>query len=152
MGPAVRGAMSEKFDLVVIGGGSGGLAAAQRAAEHGARVVLIESGRLGGTCVNVGCVPKKISWYAAELARALRDAPEYGFRLEGAGHDFGVLKTKRDAYLARLNEIYAANLAQRKVELLRARAQFVDGRSVQAAGRVLTADHIVIATGGAPPP
>jgi glutathione reductase (NADPH) len=142
--------MSEKFDLVVIGGGSGGLAAAQRAAEHGARVVLIESGRLGGTCVNVGCVPKKISWYAAELARALRDAPEYGFRLEVAGHDFGVLKTKRDAYLARLNEIYAANLAQRKVELLRARAQFVDGRSVQAAGRVLTADHIVIATGGRP--
>ena len=142
--------MSEKFDLVVIGGGSGGLAAAQRAAEYGARVVLIESGRLGGTCVNVGCVPKKISWHAAELGGALDDAPDYGFRLEAAGHDFGVLKEKRDAYVRRLNETYAANLAQRKVELLRARASFVDARTVLAAGRRLSADHILIASGGHP--
>ncbi len=142
--------MSEKFDLVVIGGGSGGLAAAQRAAEYGARVALIESGRLGGTCVNVGCVPKKISWNAAELGGALHDAPEYGFRLEVAGHDFGVLKEKRDAYIGRLNDIYAANLAQRKVELLRAAASFVDAHSVTAAGRVLGAQHIVIATGARP--
>jgi len=142
--------MSEKFDLVVIGGGSGGLAAAQRAAEYGARAVLIESGRLGGTCVNVGCVPKKISWHAAALGGALHDASEYGFRLEVAGHEFGVLKKERDAYLVRLNEIYAANLARSKVELLRGAGHFVDGRSVAAAGRVLQADHIVIATGGRP--
>ena len=81
--------MSEKFDLAVIGGGSGGLAAAQRAAEYGARVVLIESGRLGGTCVNVGCVPKKIMWNAAELGAALHDAPGYGFQLQLSGHDWG---------------------------------------------------------------
>src|SRR5438270_6828331 len=142
--------MSEKFDLVVIGGGSGGLAAAQRAAECGARAALVESGRLGGTCVNVGCVPKKISWYAAELGGALQDSPDYGFRLEVAGHDWATLKERRDAYVLRLNEIYAANLAKRKVELLRGAARFVDARSVTAAGRVLTADHIVIATGGHP--
>src|SRR5438046_3500138 len=138
--------MSEKFDLVVIGGGSGGLAAAQRAAECGARAALVESSRLGGTCVNVGCVPKKISWYAAELGGALDDAPDYGFGLEVAGHDWATLKERRDAYVLRLNEIYAANLAKRKVELLRGAGRFVDARRVAAAGRVLTADHIVIAT------
>ena len=72
--------MADKFDLVVIGGGSGGLAAAQRAAEYGARVALVESGRLGGTCVNVGCVPKKIMWNAAELGSALHDAARLRFR------------------------------------------------------------------------
>lgn len=142
--------MSGKFDLAVIGGGSGGLAAAQRAAEYGARVVLIESGRLGGTCVNVGCVPKKISWNAAQIGGALRDAPDYGFSLEAAGHDFGLLKDKRDAYVRRLNEVYAANLAARKVELLRARASFVDARTLRAGAERVSADHILIATGSHP--
>ena len=140
--------MTEKFDLVVIGGGSGGLAAAQRAAEDGARVVLVESGRLGGTCVNVGCIPKKISWNAADLGGALRDAPDYAFRLEAAGHDWGLLKQRRDAYILELNAVYAANLARRKVELVRARASFLDARGVSAGGRRLQAPHIIIATGG----
>src|SRR5207302_775316 len=113
---------------------------------------LVEAGRVGGTCVSVGCVPKKISWYAAELGGALNDAPDYGFRLEVAGHDWATLRERRDAYVLRLNEIYAANLAKRKVELLRGAGRFVDARSVAAAGRVLTADHIVIATGGHPRP
>jgi glutathione reductase (NADPH) len=142
--------MGERFDLVVIGGGSGGLAAAQRAAEHGARAAVIESGRLGGTCVNVGCVPKKIMWNAAELGGALEDAPEYGFRLDRAGHDWPLLKHKRDVYIRRLNDLYAANLERRKVELVRARASFVDARTVSAAGRALRADHVIIATGGRP--
>jgi glutathione reductase (NADPH) len=142
--------MSESFDLVVIGGGSGGLAAAQRAAEYGARAALIESGRLGGTCVNVGCVPKKIMWNAAELGSALHDARQYGFNLEAAGHDWPGLKHKREAYLTRLNDIYAANLAKRNVTLIRGRAAFLDGRTVSATGRTLTAPHIVIATGGRP--
>ena len=142
--------MGEKFDLVVIGGGSGGLAAAQRAAECGARAVLIESGRLGGTCVNVGCVPKKIMWNAAELGGVLHDAPEYGFAAAGAGHDWRALKHRRDAYITKLNDIYAANLARRNVELVRGRASFLDAHTVSAAGRTLTAPHIVIATGGRP--
>jgi len=142
--------MGEQFDLVVIGGGSGGLAAAQRAAEYGARVVLIEPGRLGGTCVNVGCVPKKIMWNGAELGSALHDAREYGFHIDELGHDWRSLKHKRDAYVRRLNDIYAANLEKRRVELVRERAAFVDGRSVSAGGRTLSAPHIVIATGGRP--
>ena len=139
--------MTEKFDLVVIGGGSGGLAAAQRAAEYGAKVVLAEVGRLGGTCVNVGCVPKKIMWNAAELGSAQHDALDYGFRLEAHGVDWGALKARRDAYIERLNGIYAANLAKRDVELVRGRASFVDAHTVRAGERLLRADHVFIATG-----
>ena len=142
--------MSDQFDLVVIGGGSGGLAAAQRAAEYGARVVLVESGRLGGTCVNVGCVPKKINWNAADLGGALHDAPDYGFRLQVAGHDWALLKQRRDAYILKLNEAYAANLARHKIELVRARASLLDEHSVTAAGRRLQAPHLILATGGRP--
>jgi len=145
-----EGDMAETFDLIVIGGGSGGLAAAQRAAEYGARVVLAERDRLGGTCVNVGCVPKKIMWNAAELGGALHDAADYGFDLEARGVDWPSLKHKRDAYIERLNGLYAANLAKRGVEVIRARASFLDARSVTAAGRTLRAEHILIATGGRP--
>ncbi|HYX73085.1 MAG TPA: glutathione-disulfide reductase [Steroidobacteraceae bacterium] len=142
--------MAEKYDLVVIGGGSGGIAAAQRAAEHGAKVALAESGRLGGTCVNVGCVPKKIMWNAAELGSALHDARDYGFELESAGVDWRALKAKRDAYIERLNGIYAANLAKRNIELVRGHASFHDAHTVSAGKRLLRADHIYIATGGRP--
>jgi glutathione reductase (NADPH) len=142
--------MTEKFDLVVIGGGSGGLATAQRAAEYGAKVVLAEPARLGGTCVNVGCIPKKIMWNAAELGGALHDAGEYGFDVSSRGVDWAVLKAKRDAFIERLNGIYAANLAKRSIEVVRARAAFRDAHTVSAAGRLLHADHIVIATGSRP--
>ena len=142
--------MSEEFDLIVIGGGSGGLAASQRAAEYGARVALIESGRLGGTCVNVGCVPKKVMWNASDIAAGLHDAEDYGFRLTTAGHDWPLLKRKRDEFVLRLNGIYENNLARRKIELVRGRAHFVDARTVRAADRNLTARHIIIATGGRP--
>src|SRR5580658_4317346 len=103
--PGSSGSAMDQFDLLVIGGGSGGLAGAQRAAEYGARVALIESGRLGGTCVNVGCVPKKIMWNAAEVGGALHDAPDYGFRVEVSGHDWASLKSRRDAYVHRLNGV-----------------------------------------------
>jgi glutathione reductase (NADPH) len=143
--------MADEFDLVVIGGGSGGLAAAQRAAEYGAKVAIIESGRLGGTCVNAGCVPKKVMWNAADIADGLEDAADYGFRLgTGQPHDWGLLKTKRDAYVHRLNGIYASNLAKRHIEVVHGRGRFIDGRTVEAAGRKLTAAHIVIAVGGRP--
>jgi glutathione reductase (NADPH) len=143
--------MADQFDFVVIGGGSGGLAAAQRAAEYGAKVAIVESGRLGGTCVNVGCVPKKVMWNAAEVADGLEDAAEYGFRLGAAEpHDWPLLKSKRDAYVERLNGIYAGNLAKRHIEVVHGRASFVDGRTVEVAGRRLTAPHILIAVGGRP--
>jgi len=142
--------MAEEFDLLIIGGGSGGLAAAQRAADYGARVALIESGRLGGTCVNVGCVPKKLMWNAAELAGALDHATGYGFTLEVQGHDWRALKEKRDAYVLRLNGIYETNLAKRNVTLVRGRARLTDARTVVVGERTFTAPHILIATGGKP--
>jgi glutathione reductase (NADPH) len=142
--------MSEIVDLVVVGGGSGGIATARRAAEYGARVVLVEAGRLGGTCVNVGCVPKKLMWNAAELAGAVDDARGYGFDVALRNHDWPGLKAKRDAYIARLNDIYESNLAKSKVELLRGRAQVVAAHTVEVGGRRIDAERIVLATGGRP--
>src|SRR3974377_2595199 len=98
--------MAEKFDLVVIGGGSGGLATAQRGAECGARVILVEAGTLGGTCVNVGCIPKKIMWNAAELGAALADARDYGFTVEAGAIDWADLVHKRDASIQPLHALY----------------------------------------------
>jgi glutathione reductase (NADPH) len=142
--------MANDFDLIVIGGGSGGLACAQRAADHGARALVIESHRLGGTCVNVGCVPKKVMWNAEQLAHAAVDAHDYGFDLTLVRHDWALLKRKRDAYIERLNGIYAANLEHRGVALLRARARLTAARTVIAAGTEYRAPHIVVATGGHP--
>jgi len=142
--------MADEYDLIVIGGGSGGLACARRAAEYGARALVIEAGRLGGTCVNVGCVPKKLMWNAAFLADGLRDAADYGFHVTEDGLDWATLKKKRDAYVVRLNEIYEANLAKSKVDLLRGWGRFLDAHTVEAAGRRLRGRQIVIATGGRP--
>jgi glutathione reductase (NADPH) len=138
------------YDLIVIGGGSGGLACAQRAASYGARALLIESHALGGTCVNVGCVPKKIMWNAGQIAHALHDAADYGFDLTLGRHDWPLLKRKRDAYVHRLNGIYENNLAKRQVTLLRGRGRLLDAHTVQVDGQRFTAPAIVIATGGYP--
>jgi glutathione reductase (NADPH) len=139
------------FDLIVLGGGSGGLATAQRAAEYGARVALFEPGRLGGTCVNVGCVPKKVMWNAAELAGGLEHARDYGFDVRVAGHDWARLKAGRDAYVHRLNGIYQRNLDRKGITTIRSAARFSDPRAiVDANGDAYAAEHIVIATGGHP--
>lgn len=141
----------EKFDLIVIGGGSGGLATAQRASEYGARAVVFEEARLGGTCVNVGCVPKKVMWYGAEIAAAIEHAPHYGFDVALRSHDFAALRAARDAYVARLNDIYANNLNRREVQHIASRARFVAPNEVEdASGTRYCAPHIVIATGGEP--
>lgn len=142
--------MGDEFDLVVIGGGSGGIACARRAAEYGARVALVEAGRLGGTCVNVGCVPKKLMWNAADLAEGLDDALEYGFRLTREGFDWSSLREKRDAFVLRLNGVYESNLEKGKIELVRGWASFVDRRTVAVGERKLVGKHILIATGGRP--
>src|SRR6202034_356573 len=142
--------MACDYDLIVIGGDSGGLACAQRAADHGARVLVIEMGRLGGTCVNVGCVPKKIMWNAGVLGHALHDAADYGFELSVGRHDWRRLKAARDGYVLNLNGIYARNLERRGVELLRDRARLLSAQSVRVGEREISAGTIVLATGGRP--
>ncbi len=138
------------FDLIAIGAGSGGLAVARRAAQYGARCAVIEGAPLGGTCVNVGCVPKKVMWYAADLAHALHDAPEYGFDVSGGALDWAQLVEKRNAYIKRLNGIYANNLQRDGVTLIEGYAKFIDARTLEVDGQRFTADHIVIASGGRP--
>ena len=142
--------MAERYDLLVIGGGSGGLAHAQRAAEYGAKAAVIEYGPLGGTCVNVGCVPKKVMWYAALHAHGLHHAANYGFDIDVKGHDWAGLKERRDAYIERLNGIYENNLDKRGVTYIKGRARFVDATTVHVDGRTVEADRVVIATGGRP--
>jgi len=141
----------QAYDFLVLGGGSGGLAAAQRAAEHGARAAVFEPGPLGGTCVNVGCVPKKIMWNAAELRGTLDDAAGYGFDITVHGHDWLALKRRRDAYVQRLNGIYQRNLERRGVTWIPARATLAGPSEIcDATGERFRAPHVLIATGGHP--
>ena len=138
----------QAFDLISIGGGSGGLACAQRAAEYGAKAALIESHRLGGTCVNVGCVPKKVMWNAAGIALGLADAGDYGFNVTASLNDWPALKRKRDGYVQRLNGIYERSLANTGVSYVRGAARFIDQDTVEVNGARMKSRHIVIATGG----
>ena len=142
--------MNRNFDLLVLGGGSGGLAHAQRAAEYGMRVGVVESGPLGGTCVNVGCVPKKVMWYTADHAHHFEHAADYGFDIDVKGHSWSALKARRDAYVGRLNDIYANNLDKRDISYMAGHARFKDSHTVTVGDEEITADRIVIATGGRP--
>ena len=142
--------MSNKFDLIVIGGGSGGIAHARRAAEYGQNVAVVEYGPLGGTCVNVGCVPKKIMWYTASHMFHFAQASNYGFDLSFNGHDWAALKERRDAYVKRLNGIYEANLGKSGATHIAGSASFVDAHTIAVADDKYTADRIVVATGGRP--
>lgn len=142
--------MATDFDLLVIGGGSGGLAHAQRAAEYGVKAAVVESGPLGGTCVNVGCVPKKIMWYSAHHANQMKHAKDFGFDVSVNSHDWADLKKKRDAYIKRLNGIYESNLDRRDVTYLRGHASFIDDKTVAVGDKQYTARRFVIATGGYP--
>lgn len=139
-------------DYAVIGGGSGGIASARRAAQHGAKVVLIESARLGGTCVNVGCVPKKLMWHAAQIAGTLADARGYGFDLDAAtvGHDWPALVARREAYVRRLNGLYRDGLDRDRVQVLQGHGRLLADGRVACGDTVIAARHVLIATGGRP--
>ena len=123
--------VEQHYDLLVIGGGSGGLSVAERAASYGARCAVIKAGRLGGTCVNVGCVPKKVMWYAAHLAHTLDDASGYGFRLDYFGFNWGKLRHARDAYIRAINDWYLDYLQQAKVQLIAGWGRFVDAHTLE---------------------
>lgn len=135
---------------MVIGGGSGGLASAQRAAEYGANVAVIEQASLGGTCVNVGCVPKKVMWYAAQHSSHFKLAADYGFDIKIKSHNWAQLKNKRDDYIQRLNGIYERNLNARNIRLIRGSAKFKNESIVMVNDTDYSAKKIIIATGGKP--
>jgi glutathione reductase (NADPH) len=140
-----------QFDLIVIGGGSGGVRAARIAASHGARVALVEEYRMGGTCVIRGCVPKKLMVYASRFAQEFEEAAGFGWTLGTAAFDWAHLKTRRDTEVARLEAIYRSNLLASGVQILDDRATLVDRNTVQlASGAQLQGAHILIATGAQP--
>lgn len=140
----------QAFDLAVLGGGSGGIATARRAAQHGAKVVLIEPARLGGTCVNVGCVPKKLMWHAGQIAGTLAEAAGYGFDLSVHGHDWSALVERREAYIRRLNGIYREGLDRDRVTIIEGHGRLLPDGRVACGDEVLHARHVLIATGGRP--
>ncbi|MFC3928007.1 glutathione-disulfide reductase [Streptococcus caprae] len=141
--------MVKEYDYIVIGGGSGGIASANRAAMRGARVVLFEGKEVGGTCVNVGCVPKKVMWYGAQVAETLQHyAGEYGFNVKESSFDFSVLKANRQAYIDRIHASYERGFDSNGVDRVYDYARFVDAHTVEAGGETYTAPHILIATGG----
>ncbi len=138
------------YDLFVIGGGSGGVRCARIAAGHGARVGIAEDTYWGGTCVNVGCVPKKIMVQASEYGRLAEDARGFGWAIEPGAHDWPTLIARKDQEIARLNAVYEGLLGGVGVEMHRAHARFTGPHALNVGGRTVTAANIVVATGGKP--
>ncbi len=142
--------MTKHYDLIAIGSGGGGLSAAERAAVYGAKCAVIESGKMGGTCVNVGCVPKKVMWYGADIAQSLKNAPSYGFDLNVYGFKWSKLVEAREEYIKGINDWYGNYLTDSDIDLISGTAKFVDAKTVEVNGEHYTADHIVVAPGGVP--
>jgi glutathione reductase (NADPH) len=149
--------ISKEIDYLVLGGGSGGLASARMAAgKFGVKAMIVEGGRLGGTCVNVGCVPKKVTFNAAMLAEMIHDSKAYGFSVEETKpFDWPTFKKKRDAYIARLNGIYERNLANDKVEYVKGWGRLLNRHEVEVSmedgsKEVVRAKKILVAVGGHP--
>jgi glutathione reductase (NADPH) len=147
--------MTQHYDLIVLGAGSGGLAAAKRASSYGARVAIVEGDRVGGTCVIRGCVPKKLLVYGAAYHHLLADAPSYGWQLEAARHDAGVLLEHVRAEVDRLNALHIGFLEKAGVDLVRGWGRFVDAHTVAVQSsdggeHQLRGERILIAVGGRP--
>jgi glutathione reductase (NADPH) len=138
-------------DLFVFGAGSGGVRAGRVAARHGARVILAEEHRVGGTCVIRGCVPKKLLVYASRFAEDFEDSIGFGWTTQGVAFDWPTLIANKDIEIDRLNKAYIRNLDAAGAEILHERAEFVDRHTVRlAGGRIVSAETILIATGAAP--
>jgi len=138
------------YDLISIGAGSGGLSVAERAAEYGKKCAVIESGAMGGTCVNVGCVPKKVMWFGASLAHSIADAKDYGFDVENKGFSWSTLVDKREAYISGINEWYHGYLKDSNIDEIVGHARFVDAHTLDVDGTTITAQHIMVSPGTTP--
>jgi len=142
--------MTQHFDYISIGGGSGGIASANRAAKLGKKAAVIEAKYIGGTCVNVGCVPKKAMWYAGQISDALHYAADFGFKAPLQSFDWATLVKNREAYIERIHAAYQRGFDANEVTVIDGFATFVDKNTVEVNGQLYTADHITIATGGRP--
>ncbi|MGF1539722.1 MAG: glutathione-disulfide reductase [Pleurocapsa sp.] len=142
--------MSYDFDLLVIGAGSGGIATARRAAEYGAKVGIVEYDRLGGTCVNRGCVPKKLMVYASHFSDTFEAATGYGWSVRETNFDWETMITAVNNEVTRLNGIYQRMLDKSGVKLYQGRATFVDPHTIAIGDEKITAERILIAVGGKP--
>jgi glutathione-disulfide reductase len=142
--------MNTHFDLIAIGGGSGGLAVAEKAAQYGKRVAVVEARRLGGTCVNNGCVPKKVMWYAANLAHAVDDAHHFGIPATRGATDWNRLVQGRQDYIAMINRYWDGYVDDSGITRIDGSARFVDAHLIEVGGVHYSAEHIVVATGGKP--
>ena len=143
--------MTKHYDYIAIGGGSGGIASVNRAAMFGKKCALIEKSEIGGTCVNVGCVPKKVMWYAAHVAETIQKyAPDYGFNSKVESFDWETLIKNRQAYIERIHQSYQNSLSKNQVDLIQGTAHFIDQKTIEVNGERITADHILIATGTQP--
>jgi len=140
----------QHYDLIAIGAGSGGLAVAEQAAAYGKKVAVIDGGPIGGTCVNDGCVPKKVMWYAAQLAHAVDDANGFGVPATRGDTDWDRLVNAREQYIGNINNYWHSYVNDSGIDYIEGYARFVDATTVTVNGRLYTADHIVIATGGSP--
>ncbi len=138
------------YDLIAIGAGSGGLSVAERAASYGAKCAVVEYGKMGGTCVNVGCVPKKVMWNGAHLAHAIRDAKDYGFDVHSKGFDWAHLVKKREDYIGGINKWYHTYLADSQIDEIPGFAKFIDAHTLDVNGVEYSAKHIVISPGTRP--
>jgi glutathione reductase (NADPH) len=138
------------FDLFTIGAGSGGVRASRVAATHGARVAVAESRQLGGTCVNVGCIPKKLFVYASAFRQEMREAAAFGWSVEGAHFDWRTLRANKDREIARLNGVYGRLLDEAGVKRIEGRARLVDPHTVEVGGARYTAERVLIAVGAWP--
>ena len=139
-----------EYDYIALGGGSGGIASAARAAQNGAKVALIEFNKLGGTCVNVGCVPKKAMWFAAQIAEAMEIAPDYGFDISNNGLNWNTLITARENYIANIHKFYHGYLERLKIDHINGWGKFIAKDTIKVDGEHYKAPHIVISTGGKP--
>ena len=137
-----------EYDIIAIGGGSGGSATMNRSAMHGAKAAVIEGNIIGGTCVNVGCVPKKVMWYGAQVSETLKNyAADYGYTIGETSFDFKTLRKNRETYIERSRQAFSNNFNRNGVDYIEGYARFVDKNTVEVNGEHIRAKHIVIATG-----
>lgn len=142
--------MLKQFDMIAIGAGSGGLSAVERAAEYGKKCAIIEAKTIGGTCVNVGCVPKKVMWFAGNTAAVLNNAKGFGFDISQNNFSWQQLVKARNHYINGITSWYDSYLAKLGIDYINGYARFIDAKTIEVDGVRYTAEHIVLSPGGVP--